>query len=97
MSTTTYHEPTSMAVTANRRGRIVMLCAATAVFVATFLFRFLTLEFMNDQFVHLTRGRQILLGDVPVRDFFDPGLLLQYYASAAALHPPAARSWAKRF
>jgi hypothetical protein len=62
-----------------------MLCAAVAVFVAAFLFRFLTIEFMNDHFVHLTRGRQILLGDVPVRDFFDPGLFLQYYASAAAL------------
>jgi len=74
-----------MTVTAHRRGRIVMLCAATAVFVATFLFRFLTLEFMNDHFVHLSRGRQILLGEVPVRDFFDPGLFLQYYASAAAL------------
>ena len=54
-----------MTVTPNRRGRIVMLCVATAVFVATFLLRFLTLEFMNDHFVHLSRGRQILLGDVP--------------------------------
>jgi hypothetical protein len=62
-----------MTVTPNRRGRIVMLCAATAVFVGTFLFRFLTLEFMNDHVVHLSRGRQILLGEVPVRDFFDPG------------------------
>jgi hypothetical protein len=74
-----------MTVTPHRRDRIVMFCAATAVFVATFLFRFLTLEFMNDHFVHLSRGRQILLGEVPVRDFFDPGLFLQYYASAAAL------------
>ena len=74
-----------MTVTPHRRDRIVMFCAATAVFVATFLFRFLTLEFMNDHFVHLSRGRQILLGEVPVRDFFDPGLFLPYYASAAAL------------
>jgi hypothetical protein len=35
--------------------------------------------------VHLSRARQILLGDVPVRDFFDAGQFLQYYASAAAL------------
>jgi hypothetical protein len=74
-----------MSLAARPRDRFVLLCVATAVFVATFLFRFLTLEFMNDHFVHLTRGRQILLGEVPVRDFFDPGLFLQYYASAAAL------------
>jgi hypothetical protein len=62
-----------------------MLAVALAVFAGTFLVRFLTVEFSNDHFVHLSRGRQILLGDVPDRDFFDPGLFLQYYASAAAL------------
>ena len=31
------------------------------------------------------RARQILLGELPVRDFFDSGSLLHYYASAAAL------------
>lgn len=62
-----------------------MLGGTAAVFAATFLFRFLTAEFVNDHFQHLARGRQILLGDLPIRDFFDPGLFLQYYASAAAL------------
>lgn len=55
-------------------------------FAATFVYRWLTVDFTNDQFVHVSRARQILLGEVPVRDFFDPGLPLQYYASAAALH-----------
>jgi hypothetical protein len=54
-------------------------------FAVTFAYRWLTVNFTNDQFVHLSRARQILIGDVPVRDFFDPGLFLQYYASAAAL------------
>ena len=55
-----------MTVTPDRRDRIVMLCAATAVFVATtFSSSFSLLEFMNDHFVHLSRGRQILLGEVP--------------------------------
>lgn len=54
-------------------------------FAGTFLFRFVTAQFINDHFVHLSRAQQILLGDVPIRDFFDPGLLLSYYASAAAL------------
>jgi hypothetical protein len=44
-----------MTVTPNRRGRVVMLCTATAVFVATVLYRFLTLDVMNDHFVHLSR------------------------------------------
>jgi hypothetical protein len=35
--------------------------------------------------VHLSRAFQIVEGEVPLRDFFDPGLFLQYYASAAAL------------
>jgi hypothetical protein len=63
-----------------------MVRAATlAVFAVTWLFRWLTIDFTNDHFVHLSRARQILLGELPVRDFFDPGLPLHYFASAAAL------------
>ncbi len=54
------------------------------VFAGTFLFRWLTVEFPNDHFQHLSRGRQILLGDVPIRDFFDVGFFLQNYLSSAA-------------
>jgi hypothetical protein len=54
-------------------------------FAVTFTYRWLTVNFTNDQFVPLSRARQILIGDVPVRDFFDPGQFLQHYASAAAL------------
>jgi hypothetical protein len=60
--------------------------AAIGVFAATWLFRWLTVDFANDHFVHLSRARQILVGEIPVRDFFDPGLPLHYYASAAALN-----------
>ena len=55
------------------------------VFAGTWIFRWLTIDFTNDHFVHLSRARQILLGELPVRDFFDPGLPLHYYASAAAM------------
>ena len=54
------------------------------VFAGTFLFRWLTVDFTNDHFVHLSRARQILLGDVPIRDFFDAGFFLQLYLSSAA-------------
>lgn len=53
--------------------------------VVTFFYRYLTPEFTNDHFVHLSRAFQIVEGEVPLRDFFDPGLFLQYYASAAVL------------
>jgi hypothetical protein len=66
-------------------GRSAVLAGAAAATPATFLFRFLTAELTNDHFVHLSRGWQILQGEVPVRDFFDPGLILQYYTSTAAL------------
>jgi hypothetical protein len=59
--------------------------ATLVVFAITWAFRWLTIDFANDHFVHLSRARQILLGELPVRDFFDPGLPLHYYASAAAL------------
>jgi len=65
--------------------RAGLTAGAAAAFAATFLFRFLSVQFADDHFVHLSRAQQILLGEVPVRDFFDPGLILQYYASAAAL------------
>lgn len=55
------------------------------VAIVAFVYRYLTLEFTNDHFVHLSRAFQIVEGEVPLRDFFDPGLFLQYYASAAAL------------
>ena len=54
------------------------------VFAGTFLFRWLTVDFANDHFQHLSRARQILLGDVPIRDFFDAGFFLQYYLSSTA-------------
>jgi len=65
--------------------RPAIITGALAWGAATFLFRYLTVEFTNDHFVHLSRGWQIVQGEVPIRDFFDPGLFLHYYASAGAL------------
>src|SRR5688500_8008852 len=65
---------------------VSLWAGALVTFALVFAYRWLTVNFTNDQFVPLSRARQILLGDVPVRDFFDPGLFLQHYASAAALY-----------
>jgi hypothetical protein len=53
-------------------------CVAFAWRVLTFT------DFQNDHFVHLARAQQLLLGDLPIRDFVDPGFPLMYFASAAA-------------
>jgi hypothetical protein len=58
--------------------------AVTIVFIVTFLLRFQTATFLNDHFTHLSRARQIVYGEWPIRDFFDPGQFLHYYFSAAA-------------
>jgi len=52
-----------------------------AVFAAAFFYRFNTLGgalggFTNDQFGYLARGRQIQSGELPFRDFNDPGWIL---------------------
>ena len=66
------------------RERIPLGILDLGVFAGTFLFRWLTVDFTNDHFMHLSRARQILLGDVPIRDFFDAGFFLQNYLSSAA-------------
>lgn len=55
------------------------------VFLIAFAYRFLAFSgFDNDHFVHLSRALQIQLGELPVRDFVDPGMPLMYLVSAAA-------------
>ena len=57
---------------------------AVAVFVGLFALRFLDVRFVNDHARVLSQGRQVLAyGEAPVRDFIDPGVFLQIYASAA--------------
>ncbi len=59
------------------------LAVALAVGVIAFFLRVATFEISNDDYLHLTSAQQVLLGDVPVRDFIDPGEPLFYYVSAA--------------
>ena len=56
-----------------------------AVFVVVFLFRFMEQpELTNDFFMHVVGGRQMLMGEWPVRDFVDPGQPLMFATSALA-------------
>ncbi|HLG58031.1 MAG TPA: hypothetical protein VI485_21980 [Vicinamibacterales bacterium] len=66
--------------------RLLSTAAAPAlVFVTVWAFRFLSMGALeNDHFVALARAHQMLHGDWPVRDFFDPGQPLAYLTSAAA-------------
>lgn len=65
--------------------RPAAILAAAVVFVLTAAWRVLTFSgFQNDHYVHLARAQQVLLGDLPIRDFVDPGMPLMYLVSAAA-------------
>ena len=57
-----------------------------ALFALTAAFRFLALKngFVNDHFVYISGGRQMLFGEWPTRDWIDPGLPLMFGASALA-------------
>ena len=58
--------------------------AAALVGVFGFAFRFLALRGLpNDHYIYLSAAQQIVLGDVPGRDFVEPGMLLQFLISAA--------------
>jgi len=65
--------------------RTVVWAVAAAVFVGSFLIRFLELTFHNDHFEYLSLAAEILDGAVPGVDFFDSTRPLQYYLSAAGL------------
>ncbi len=56
------------------------------LFAVTAAFRFLALKsgFVNDHFVYISGGRQMLFGEWPTRDWIDPGLPLMFAASAFA-------------
>ena len=59
--------------------------AAVCMAACTLAWHFLTFSgFNNDHYVHVARGYQMLLGDLPVRDFVDPGEPLMYAVSAGA-------------
>ena len=58
---------------------------ALVVFAGAFFFRASDPQFANDHFRVMSQGRQVLVyGEMPFRDFVDPGNFLQIYTSAAA-------------
>lgn len=61
-----------------------IVVAATAVASFALLFRFLTFRGLSDDhYMHMGWAQQLLFGELPGRDFVDPGLPLQYALSAA--------------
>jgi hypothetical protein len=58
--------------------------AAGAIGWVAFAFRFQAPDFHNDHFEHLSMARQVLFGELPGRDFFDPGRPLTVLLSAGA-------------
>ena len=58
------------------------VAVAAAVTWLAFAFRFQAPVFHNDHFEHLSMARQVLFGELPGRDFFDPGRPLTVLLSA---------------
>ncbi|MEQ1757427.1 MAG: hypothetical protein ABL986_03850 [Vicinamibacterales bacterium] len=73
-----------------RRARwLVRLVVTLALIVFAFVYRFVDPEgsfagLTDDHFFYVVRGWQILFGQLPVRDFVDPGAPLTFLLSAAA-------------
>jgi hypothetical protein len=58
---------------------------AAGVFTGSFLLRFLSGHFHGEHFIQIAGGRQIVgFGNLPLRDFVDPGMFLLFWSSAAA-------------
>jgi hypothetical protein len=64
--------------------RTLVRCAATAVVAAaSFVLLFLdSVGLPNDHYMYLDWAQQLTLGDLPGRDFVDPGMPLQYVIAA---------------
>lgn len=71
-------------VTGSRRRAVFVVLVVVLSGALTAAFRFLTISFNNDHFVHLTAAQQMLFGDWPTRDYIDIGRPLQIAGSAAA-------------
>jgi hypothetical protein len=64
---------------------VIRPLAALGLGAALFVLLLLShVHFPNDHFVHLSCAAQMLAGDLPTRDFADPGMPLMYAASASA-------------
>ena len=67
------------------RRRWVAASAIAGLFLATALLRYLSLNgFSNDHYQYLAGAQQMLLGELPTRDFVDPGQPLMYGVSAGS-------------
>ncbi|GEM_PF-6907277 len=65
-------------------GQAGIAAAALITLVALVMF---TVDISNtaDHFIFITRGRAVLAGEAPYRDFFDQGWFLHYYVTALGL------------
>jgi hypothetical protein len=73
--------------TQSRRRTARIATAAAALGVIAFGFRLVTLRGLsNDHYMHLAWAQQLLFGELPGRDFVDPGMPLMYTLSAIVQH-----------
>lgn len=74
----------SLAAALKRSRSLSVPVTAACLAAGAFAFRILTLRSLsNDHYIYLAWAQQVLAGEVPGRDFVDPGMPLAYGLSAA--------------
>jgi hypothetical protein len=74
-----------MRVMPSTRARTHVVWAAVGLFVLTWSVRYMSLVgFPNDHFLYLAPAQQMRAGELPSKDFVDPGTPLMYAVSAVA-------------
>jgi hypothetical protein len=68
-----------------RWSRAIEWLVGIAVWVGVTSFRWLTIDFDNDYFMHVAWATEVLRGQLPVRDFVEPGFPLQTLISFASM------------
>ena len=67
-----------MSIDTSKSSRPVIAASVSACLL-TAAWRVLTFSgFQNDHYVHLARAQQVILGELPIRDFVDPGMPAMY-------------------
>src|SRR5262245_35329724 len=74
-------QPSTTGTSSSRR--VVILSIACLVATVSLGLRFLTVRSLsNDHYMHMAWAQQVLFGELPGRDFVDPGMPLIYLVSA---------------
>src|SRR6185295_10126254 len=79
------HAGDKMTAARSERARLWLIAAAVGLFACAFRVANVN-DLSNDHYMHLAWAQQLLFGELPGRDFVDPGMPLLYALSAMVQH-----------